>query len=112
MGKKYEIEVKNRKSANAKLMDFCYLANKHDVIEVTEWTNGEGFDVTINDVSYMMTHGQLKAIRMLVKKLNKSYVAIFINHPSYRGYWLNYGEYGDVGYWEYHNMENTYYYIK
>ena len=40
-----------------------------------------------------------------------------VNHPSYRGwyYWiqlsghlLNY----DVGYWEYHNIEETYFYIR
>ena len=71
MAKKYEINVGNRKSVNSRLMDFCYLANKHDFIEVTEWANGDGFDVTINDTTLMMTHGQLKAIRILVKKLNK-----------------------------------------
>ena len=71
MAKKYEIEVKNRKSVNARLMDFCYLSNKHDFVEVTEWTNGDGFDVTLNDTTFMMTHGQLKAIKTLVKKLNK-----------------------------------------
>ena len=71
MAKKYEIEVKNRKSVNARLIDFCYLANKHDFIEVTEWTNGDGFDVTLNDTTFMMTHGQLKALKILVKKLNK-----------------------------------------
>jgi len=71
MAKKYEINVGNRKSVNSRLMDFCYLANLHDFIEVTEWANGDGFDVTINDTTLMLTHGQLKAIRILVKKLNK-----------------------------------------
>ena len=71
MAKKYEIEIKNRKSVSGRLMDFCYLANKHDFVEVTEWSNGDGFDITLNDTQFMMTHGQLKAIKTLVKKLNK-----------------------------------------
>lgn len=38
-----------------------------------------------------------------------------VNHPLYRGwyYWIKlFGENYDVGYWEYRNVEETYFYIR
>lgn len=34
------------------------LAKKDDFIEVTEWTNGEGWDITINDKVIPLTRGE------------------------------------------------------
>jgi len=69
--KKFKYDIRARKSIFADLNEFCVLSKKHDFIEITEWTNGEGYDITINDRSYMFSHGQLDAIRILVKQLNK-----------------------------------------
>ena len=41
-----------------------------DFIEVTEWTNGEGWDIWLNDRPMSLTCGQLEAINYLVKTLN------------------------------------------
>ena len=64
------MEKTNRKSINAKLSKFDILANKDDFIEVTEWVNGEGYDITINDKIFSLTHGQLKAIYYLTQTLD------------------------------------------
>ena len=64
------MEKINRKSINAKLSKFDVLANKDDFIEVTEWSNGEGFDITINDKIFSLTSGQIKAINYLTQTLD------------------------------------------
>jgi len=70
--KKFEYKVDQRKSIFADLNEFCVLSKEHDFIEITEWTNGDGYDITINERLFMFSHGQLDAIRILVKQLNKS----------------------------------------
>lgn len=66
-----------RRAVMAPLESYCHLScGRHDdFVEVTEWSNGEGFDVNLNDAGGMqsmsMTYGQLKAIRKLVKALEK-----------------------------------------
>lgn len=69
---KKEYKTNTRRAVGASLRDFDYLAKEHDFIEVTEWTNGDGFDITINEKVMSFTHGELKAIKKLVKVLNKS----------------------------------------
>ena len=57
----------NRKSVNDKLSKYDYLSNNDsdDFIEVTEWANGEGITVAINEKIYELTYGQLDAINYL-----------------------------------------------
>ena len=69
--KKFKYNVKERKSVNASLKDFCYLSKEHSFVEVTEWSNLDGYDITIDDKQFSLTHGELDAIKALVKKLNK-----------------------------------------
>lgn len=69
--KKIEYSYSSRKSVNAKLKDFDYLAKDHDFIELTVWTNHEGVDVTINDRTIQLTFGEIDAIKKLTKKLIK-----------------------------------------
>ena len=69
---KKEYNIKTRRAVSASLRDFDYLAKEHDFIEVTEWTNLDGFDITINEKVMSFTHGELDAIKKLVKLLNKS----------------------------------------
>ncbi len=72
--KKGKVEINNRTAITADLNGFCVYSKEHDFIEVTEWTNGDGFDILIsshNDKSFSLTRGQFDAIKTLVKKLNK-----------------------------------------
>lgn len=46
------------------------IPKKDDFIEVTEWTNGEGWDITINDRVIPLTRGELDAIDYLTKGLD------------------------------------------
>lgn len=66
------MEITNRKSINDKLTKYDCLAKDDDFIEVTEWTNGEGYDIVINDKIISLTSGQLDAINYLTKSLEYS----------------------------------------
>jgi len=49
------------------------LANEQDFIEVTEWKNGEGFDVeVVSNLStrFQLTWGEYTALKKMVKKLD------------------------------------------
>lgn len=63
------MEHVNRKSVNDKLRKYDHLAKEDDFIEATEWANGEGWDITINDKLISLTYGQLEAINYLIKTL-------------------------------------------
>lgn len=64
------MEFNSRKSVNDKLKKYDYLAKDEDYIEIVEWTNGEGYDITINDDKIIsLTGGQIDAINYLVKSL-------------------------------------------
>ena len=65
------MEFVKRKSVHDKLSKYDYLLNQDsdDFIEVTEWANGEGITVTINEKIYELTHGQLDAINYLSQAL-------------------------------------------
>ena len=56
------MEFNNRKSISDKLKKYDYLAKDNDFIEVIEWTNGEGYDIIINDKIISLTRGQIDAI--------------------------------------------------
>ena len=65
------MECKKRKSVFAELNVFDYTAKENNFIQVTEWTNGEGWDISINDDTiFSLTCGQLEAINYLSKKLD------------------------------------------
>lgn len=65
-----------RKSVSDDLSKYDYLKNTDEnaFIEVTEWSNGEGYDITIetkNDNKLIsLTNGELEAINYLVKTLD------------------------------------------
>jgi hypothetical protein len=58
------------KSVSDNLKKYDYLAKDNDFIQVTEWANGEGYNIDINDQSYNFTLGQLEAINYLTKSLD------------------------------------------
>lgn len=66
------MEFNSRKAVNDKLKKYDYLAKDNDFIEVIEWTNGEGYDIIINDKIISLTNGQIDAINYLTKSLEYS----------------------------------------
>ena len=63
------MKFNSRISINDKLKKYDYLAKDNDIIEVIEWTNGEGYDIIINDKIISLTSGQIEAINYLVRSL-------------------------------------------
>jgi hypothetical protein len=78
MKKKQKFKIENRRSVFSPLEDWCTfsIGKTHDFIEVTEWTNGEGYDVQICDsqrtVLSSFTWGQFQLIKKLIKHLDES----------------------------------------
>lgn len=68
---RYQLEA-----AFARLKKFDCTAKEEDFVEVALWHNGEGFDVTLctgnnSSLSMGLTWGEFRAIKRLVKKLDK-----------------------------------------
>ena len=63
------MEVSQRKSISDKLCKYCICSKDSSFIEVTEWTNGEGWDITFDDTVISLTWGQLDAIKYLTLAL-------------------------------------------
>lgn len=64
------MKINERKSVSDELKKYDHLAKDSDFIEVTEWTNGEGWDIWLNDRLMFLTYGQLEAINYLIKFLD------------------------------------------
>ncbi len=63
-------EFNRRKAVYDNLRKYDYLAKEDDFIEVTEWTNGEGYDIQISDNKHIsLTEGELDAIQHLANCL-------------------------------------------
>lgn len=64
------MEKTTRKAIHDTLEKYDYLAKKDDFIEVTEWTNGEGYDIQIGDNKLIsLTRGEIDAIQYLILSL-------------------------------------------
>lgn len=69
------MEITNRKTINDSLNKYCYLSNDDsNYIEITEWSNGEGYDINIytkneGTRTISLTRGEIDAIDYLVKSL-------------------------------------------
>ena len=66
------MNFETRQSVYTNLRDYCYLSKPDATIEVCEWVNGEGWDISIGERTVSITHGELEAITVLTK----------IKHPS------------------------------
>lgn len=64
------IEVKRVKTITTDLNTFDYLAKEGDYVSITEWENGEGWDVAFNDRMIHLSSGELEAINYLTKKMD------------------------------------------
>jgi hypothetical protein len=66
------MEKYNRKAIFSSLKKYDNLAGEHDFIEITEWKNGEGFDVEITgrlSTTFQLTWGEFKALKKLINKI-------------------------------------------
>ena len=63
------MEIHERKAVSDELKKYDHLAKDSDFIEVTEWANGEGWDITINDKVISLHEDELEAINYLTKVL-------------------------------------------
>lgn len=62
--------IESTKTVCEKLNKFMPGYKEHDFIEVTEWTNGEGWYININDKKLIALHySELEAINYLTKAL-------------------------------------------
>ena len=72
---KKKIETYKRKTLFSELKQFDVTAKENDFIEVTEWFNGEGFDVEVSDglnQRFQMTFSTFDALKKLVNKLDEN----------------------------------------
>lgn len=64
-----KFELSNRKSVFVTLDDGYH--KKHDYIEVTQWTNGEGYDINISGVEKLSVHfTEWDIIKKIIKKMD------------------------------------------
>jgi len=67
-----EIKIENRKSVT-KMLNDCPYHKEHDFIEVTEWVNGEGWDITISDSQRFSLHWtEFEVLKKIIKYLEKN----------------------------------------
>jgi hypothetical protein len=71
------MKINNRKSVYVPLKEWCTFSmssekNLNDYMEVTQWTNGEGFDIDIetnqSSSHFKLTWGQLRALTKIYKE--------------------------------------------
>ena len=70
----FDIQFYKLDAAFASLKQFDTFAKPEDFIEVSLWHNCEGFDVHLSahgDQSFKLTWGEYKALKKLVKELDK-----------------------------------------
>lgn len=70
------MDINNRLSVWDNLSNYDYLCNDKDkIIEITRWTNSEGWDITIGEnKNFSLTDGELEAINFLTKCLEYNYI--------------------------------------
>lgn len=78
---KPKIEISNRKAAFVQLKDYCVMSmgnreDKGDFLEVTEWSNHEGYDIHISDMdgekAFALTYGQYQALKKGIKAIDQA----------------------------------------
>jgi len=72
---RFKINCSKRLAVSTELHQFCYLAKDDDFMEVTSWTNHEGYDISLSDNVgnrvISITDGEFTALKKLIKALVK-----------------------------------------
>lgn len=63
------MERKNLKSVSDDLNNYSYVAKEGDYITITEWSNGEGWDIDLNGKLIQLHDTELEAINYLTQVL-------------------------------------------
>ena len=63
------MKINQRKTIFDSLKKYCITAKENEYIEVTEWTNGEGVDVSFSNRLYSLSYDEIDAINYLIKTL-------------------------------------------
>ena len=63
------MERKNLKSVSDELSKYNYTSKEYDYITVTEWSNGEGWDIDLNGTPIKLHDTELAAINYLTQVL-------------------------------------------
>jgi len=61
------MKVYNRRSVFLELHPYDHLSKEHSFMEITEWHNGEGFDVTLDNKHFSLTWGEFEALNVAAR---------------------------------------------
>lgn len=65
------MEFTKVKQVSDELKNYCVFAKENDYITITEWGNGEGYDIDLSNKQIIrVTYGELEAINHLIKCLD------------------------------------------
>lgn len=65
-------KIERLRSITTKMKMFDLTSKDSDYITVTEWSNGEGWDICINDNVIQISRGELEAINFLTTAVDRS----------------------------------------
>lgn len=65
-------KIERLRSITTKTKTFDCIAKESDYISVTEWSNGEGWDISLNDKMISISRGELEAINFLTTAVDRS----------------------------------------
>lgn len=65
-------KIERLRSITTKMKMFDLASKDSDYITVTEWSNGEGWDICINDNVIQISRGELEAINFLTTAVDRS----------------------------------------
>ena len=65
-------KIENVRSITAKMKMFDFCSKDSVYITVTEWSNGEGWDISLNDKMIGISRGMLDAINFLTTAVDRS----------------------------------------
>jgi len=64
------IQTSKRKALFSELKKYCHHSGDNDYMEVTEWSNGEGWDINIDrkygGEKFSITHGEWELLQVLI----------------------------------------------
>jgi hypothetical protein len=64
------IQTSKRKALFSELKKYCHHSGDNDYMEVTEWSNGEGYDVCIDRKNssdkFSITYGEIELLMVLL----------------------------------------------
>lgn len=65
-------KIESVRSITTKMKMFDLTSKDSDYISVTEWSNGEGWDICIKDKMISISRGELEAINFLATAVDRS----------------------------------------